>query len=85
MQELRLQLDGTHEGDCKKPGETLTTGQRIITLLFCKRACGKECIVYITTYQTVNESLLYIEQIGFGFETVPVGIQKLWTSFQSHA
>ena len=26
MQELRLQLDGTHEGDCKKPGETVTTG-----------------------------------------------------------
>ena len=24
MQELRLQLDGTHEGDCKKPGETVT-------------------------------------------------------------
>ena len=50
MQELRLQLDGTHEGDCKKPGETLTTGQRIITLLFCKRACGKECIIHMTTY-----------------------------------
>ena len=26
MQELRLQVDGTHKGDCKKPGETLTTG-----------------------------------------------------------
>ena len=26
IQESRLQLDGTHEGDCKKPGETLTTG-----------------------------------------------------------
>ena len=25
MQELRLQIDGTHKGDCKKPGETLTT------------------------------------------------------------
>ena len=22
MHELKLQLDGTHEGDCKKPGES---------------------------------------------------------------
>ena len=22
----RLQIDGKHEGDCKKPGETLTAG-----------------------------------------------------------
>ena len=26
MQELKLQLDGTHERDCKKPGEALITG-----------------------------------------------------------
>ena len=31
MQELRLQLDGTHEVDCKKPGETLTTGEGFVT------------------------------------------------------
>ena len=50
MQELRLQLDDTHEGDCKKPGEILTTGWRIVTLLFCKRACGRESIIHMTTY-----------------------------------
>ena len=83
MQELILQLDGTHEDDCKKSGETLTTGQRIITLLFCKQGCGKECIIHITNYQTLNELLFYIEQIDFGFESVPAGIQKLWPSFQS--
>ena len=26
MQELRLQIDGKHEGDCKKPGETSKPG-----------------------------------------------------------
>ena len=26
MQELQLNIDGTHEGDCKKPKETFTEG-----------------------------------------------------------
>ena len=26
MQELRLQIDGKHENDCKKPGETSKVG-----------------------------------------------------------
>ena len=82
MQELRVQLDGTHEGDCKKPEETLTAGQGNITLLFCKRACGKESIILITTYQSLNELLF---QISFGFKSVPAGIQKLWSFIQSHA
>ena len=34
MQEIKLQLDGTHEGDCKKLGEALTAGQRNILLLY---------------------------------------------------
>ena len=26
IQELQLNLDGAHEGDCRKPGETFTAG-----------------------------------------------------------
>ena len=26
IQELQLNLDGAHEGDCNKPGETFTAG-----------------------------------------------------------
>ena len=85
MQELRLQLDGTHKHDCKKPGEILTTDQGNIMLLFCKRACGREYIIHMITYYSLNELLFYIEQIGFYFESVPAGIQKLQPSFQSHA
>ena len=60
-------------------------GQRNITLLFCKRVCGKETIIHMTTYQSFNESLFYIEQIGFCFKSVLAGIRKLWPSFQSYA
>ena len=28
MQELQLNIDGTHEDDCKEPEETFTEGQR---------------------------------------------------------
>ena len=78
MQELRLQLDGKHEGDCKKPGETSKPGQRKIMPLVCKRVCGRETITHMVTYQSLNESLFYLEQIGFCFKSVPASILKLW-------
>ena len=33
MQEMQLILDGAHERDCNKPGETFTAGQR--NTLYC--------------------------------------------------
>ena len=42
MQELRLQIEGKHEGECKKPGETSKAGYRNITQFVCKRVCGRE-------------------------------------------
>ena len=50
MQELKLQIDGKHEGDCKKPGETSKGGCRNITLLVCKWVCGRETITHMTTF-----------------------------------
>ena len=62
MQESQLTIDGTYKGDCKKAGETFTTGQRKMMLLFYKLACGRESIIDSTTCQNVNESLFYMEQ-----------------------
>ena len=51
MLELRLQIDGTHKGGYKKPGETLTADYRNnIMLLFCKQASDRENITHMTTY-----------------------------------
>ena len=50
MQELKLQLDDTHESDCKNPEETFTAGQRNILLLVYKQACDRENIIHSTTY-----------------------------------
>ena len=50
MQELKLQLNDTHEGDYKNPRETFTAGQRNILLLFYKQACDRKSIIHSTTY-----------------------------------
>ena len=36
--------------------------------------------MHMTTYYTLNKLLFYIEFMGFCFESVPAGIQKLWPS-----
>ena len=77
MEELQLHLHVAHEADCEKPGETFTAGQRNISRLFYKRACDRESTIHLTTYQSLNESLFYMKQIDFCFESVAVAIQKL--------
>ena len=37
IEELKLHLDGVHKGSYKKPGGTVTAGQRNISLLFYKQ------------------------------------------------
>ena len=59
MQELRLQIDVKHKGDCKKPGETSKADYRNITPFVCKQACGKKTITHMTTYCSFNELLFY--------------------------
>ena len=49
MQESQLNIGGAHKGDCKKAGETFTTGLRKMMLLFYKWACGRESIIDSTT------------------------------------
>ena len=85
MQKLQLNVDGAHEGDCKKPGEAFSAGQRNTCYCFInEHLVGKVHIIHPATYQSLNESLFYMEQIGFCFESMPAGIQKFWLSFQSH-
>ena len=77
MEELQLHLHGAHEADREKPAETFTAGQRNISRLFYKGACYRVSTIHSTTYQGLNESLFYMEQIGFRFESVATAIQKL--------
>ena len=51
IHELQLHLRGAHEGDCKKPQETLTASHRNILLLFYQLACDEE-IIHLTTYRS---------------------------------
>ena len=66
MQKLQLNVDGAHEGDCKKPGEAFSAGQRNTCYCFInEHVVGKVRIIHPATYQSLNESLFYMEQIGF--------------------
>ena len=77
MEEFQLNLNVAHEADCEKPGETFTAGQRNISRLYYKRVCDRESIIHSITYQSLNELLFYMEQIGFCIESMAAAIQKL--------
>ena len=53
IQELQLNLDGVHKGNCNKPEETFIHSRGRLeehTLLFYNRAYDRENIIHSTTY-----------------------------------
>ena len=56
MQELGLQIEGKHEGECKKPGETSKAGYRNIAQFVCNEyVVGKLIHIIIFYYDHLIE------------------------------